>query len=90
MSTSRIFVRGLPPNISEDQFRKHFSSQHAVTDFRLIPHRRIGFVGYQTLEDAAKAVQYFNKSYIRMSRISVDIAHPVCPAPTRDFRLQSV
>lgn len=77
MSSSRIFVRGLPPNLSEDQFRKHFASLSKVTDIKLIPRRRIGYVGYKTPEDAAKAVKYFNKSYIRMSRIFVEIARPV-------------
>lgn len=77
LASSRIFVRGLPPNISQEQFRNHFSSQSAVTDIRLIPHRRIGYVGYKTPEEAVKAVKYFNKSYIRMSRIFVEIARPV-------------
>lgn len=78
MTSSRIFVRGLPPNMSEDQFRKHFSSPFTVTDVKLIPQRRIGYVGYKSPEDATKAVKYFNKSYIRMSRIFVELARPVC------------
>ncbi|KAI9789926.1 MAG: Multiple RNA-binding domain-containing protein 1 [Peltula sp. TS41687] len=77
MTSSRIFVRGLPPNLSEDQFRKHFSGLSAVTDIKHIPQRRIGYVGYKTPDDAAKAVKYFNKSYIRMSRIFVEIARPL-------------
>jgi multiple RNA-binding domain-containing protein 1 len=49
------------------------------SDTRLIPHRRIGYVGYKSPEDAAKAVKYFNKSFIRMSKIGVELARPVCP-----------
>jgi multiple RNA-binding domain-containing protein 1 len=80
MATSRIFVRGLPPNFSEEDFKKHFSSQQTITDARLIPRRRIGYIGYKTPEDAAKAVNYFNKSFIRLSRIFVELARPVsCP-----------
>lgn len=77
MELSRIFVKGLPPSISEDEFRKHFGAKHTITDAKLIPHRRIGYVGYSTPEDAAKAVKYFNRSFIRMSKIGVEIARPV-------------
>jgi multiple RNA-binding domain-containing protein 1 len=77
MASSRIFVKGLPPSISEDDFKKHFATKHTITDAKLIPHRRIGYVGYKSPEDAAKAVKYFNKSFIRMSRIGVELARPV-------------
>lgn len=73
-----MFVKNLPPTISEAEFRKHFSAQgREVTDVKLFPNRRIGFVGYKSHEDATKAVKYFNKTFIRLSRISVDLAKPV-------------
>jgi multiple RNA-binding domain-containing protein 1 len=78
MASSRIFVKGLPPTISEEEFKKHFSAKSAITDAKLLPHRRIGYVGYRTPEDAATAVKYFNRSFIRMSKIGVEIARPVC------------
>ncbi|KAK2014819.1 RNA recognition domain-containing protein [Colletotrichum eremochloae] len=78
METSRIFVRGLPPKITEADFRQHFSAGgREVTDVKVIPQRRIGYVGYKTPEVAAKAVKYFNRSYIRMSRINVELARPI-------------
>jgi RNA recognition motif-containing protein len=77
MESSRIFIKGLPPAISEADFKKHFSARSAITDAKLIPHRRIGYIGYKSPEDAAKAVKYFNKSFIRMSKIGVEIARPV-------------
>ncbi|KAM0440915.1 hypothetical protein ACHAPT_000218 [Fusarium lateritium] len=78
MASSRIFIKGLPPNISEAEFRKHFSAKgREITDVKLIPQRRIGYVGYKTSEDATKAVKYFNKSYIRMSKIAVETARPI-------------
>jgi multiple RNA-binding domain-containing protein 1 len=77
MESSRIFVRGLPPKFTEDDVRKHFS-KFPVTDVKFFPHRRIGYVGYKTPEDATKAVKYFNKTFIRMTRINVEIARPVC------------
>lgn len=78
LETSRIFVRGLPPKITDAEFRKHFSAGgREVTDVKVIPQRRIGYVGYKTPDVAAKAVKYFNKSYVRMSRINVELARPV-------------
>ena len=77
MESSRIFVRNLPPSYTEDEFRKHFSKFTAPTDVRLFDIRRIGYVGFQNPEEAAKAVKYFNKSFIRMSRVRVEIARPV-------------
>lgn len=77
MESSRIFIRNLPPTITADEFKRHFSSGMAVTDTKLIPSRRIGYVGYETPVDATKAVKYHNKSFIRMSRISVELARSV-------------
>ncbi|KAF2798948.1 RNA-binding domain-containing protein [Melanomma pulvis-pyrius CBS 109.77] len=74
--SSRIFVRGLPPKFTEDDVRKHFG-KYAVTDVKFFPHRRIGYVGYKTPEDAAQAVKYFNKTFIRQSKIYVETARPI-------------
>jgi RNA recognition motif-containing protein len=74
--SSRIFVRGLPPTMSEADFKKHFG-KYEVTDARLFPQRRIGYVGYKSPEDAQKAVKYFNRTFIRMSKIGVELARPV-------------
>lgn len=76
METSRIFVRGLPPKFSEDDVRKHFS-KFPVTDVKYFPARRIGYVGYKTPEDASNAIKYFNKSFIRMSKIFAEPARAV-------------
>ena len=77
MDTSRVFVKGLPPTINEATFRKHFDFAGHVTDIKLIPHRRIGYVGYRSPEEATKAVKRLNRSFIRMSKISVEPAKPV-------------
>lgn len=77
MESSRVFVRGLPSNLALDDFRKHFAQQSPITDAKFIPHRRIGYVGYKTHEDAKRAVKYHNKTYIRMSRINAELARSV-------------
>ncbi|KAL8735038.1 MAG: hypothetical protein Q9181_002976 [Wetmoreana brouardii] len=63
--------------MSADQFQRYFSRQSSITDARLIPHRRIGYVGYKSPQDAIKAVKYHNKSFINMSRIQVELARSV-------------
>jgi multiple RNA-binding domain-containing protein 1 len=77
MESSRIFIRGLPAKFSEDDVRNHFS-KFPVTDVKFFPHRRIGYVGYKTPEDAAKAVKYFNKTFIKLTKIYCETARPVC------------
>lgn len=63
--------------MTDDDFRSHFAKRYTVTDAKLFPQRRIGYVGFKTPEEAASAVKYFNKSFIRMSKIFVELAHSV-------------
>ncbi len=77
MESSRIFIRGLPSSLTAEDFKKHFSKQSSITDAKFIPHRRIGYVGYKSPEDAARAVKYHNKTFIRMSRIGVELARSI-------------
>src|SRR3569833_4604037 len=79
MESSRIFIKNLPPGgLNEADLRKHFSARgQDITDIRLIPRKRIGYIGYKTPQDAVDAVNYFNRSYIRMSRLNVELAKPV-------------
>lgn len=77
MDSSRVFVKGLPPSLDEQDFRKHFSKRHNVNDIKLMPRRRMGYVGFDSAEDAQAAVKYFNKSFLRMSRLHVELADGV-------------
>lgn len=77
MESSRIFIRGLPLNLTAEEFQRHFSKHAMITDARLIPHRRIGYVGFKNPEDAVNAVKYHNKSFIRTSKIGVELARSV-------------
>ncbi|KAI0976656.1 RNA recognition domain-containing protein [Xylaria arbuscula] len=82
MESSRIFVRGLPPTINETELRKYFSAKGHVSDIKVFPQRRIGYVGYKTPQEAAEAIKYFNRSFIRMSKINVELAKPIADAST--------
>ena len=77
MASSRIFVQGIPPSMSAGELKQHFCKQGVVTDAKTLGNRRIGYIGYKTAEEAAKALKYFNKSYLRMSKLSVELARPV-------------
>ena len=74
---TRVFVSGLPPQYTSEQLGAHFAGRYQITDSVVIPNRRIGFVGFRNYTLAKNAVKYFDKSYIRMSKISVEIAKPV-------------
>lgn len=77
MASSRLFIRGLPPTLKEDELHRHFSRTAPVTDTKLISHRRIGYVGYKTPDDALQALNYFNRTYIQTSKIRVELAKSV-------------
>ena len=77
-SSTRIFVKGLPPKFSEAELLKHFSQNgRSITDIKYFPDRRFGYVGFKTHEDAQAVVKYFNRTYVRMSRIGVELARPI-------------
>jgi multiple RNA-binding domain-containing protein 1 len=78
MNSSRIIVKNLPKNYSDDRFKLHFE-KFSVTDAKIIKNkfgksRQFGYVGFKTPQEAAEAVAYFNQSYIDTSKIQVDLA----------------
>jgi len=77
LPTSRIFVSGLPPTFTSEQLASHFGSRFEVTDAHVLADRRIGFVGFVDSAAAENAAKHFNRSYIRLSKINVDLAKPV-------------
>lgn len=76
-TSTRIFISGLPPKFTSNDLRQHFAQKSQVTDAHVFSDRRIAFVGFQDHESAQNAVKYFNKSFIRMSKIAVSLAKPV-------------
>ena len=76
---SRLIVKNLPTTITEEKFKKTFSSQGGeVTDVQLKytkegKFRHFGFVGFKTEEGAEKAKKYFNNTYIGATKVSVEL-----------------
>ncbi|EFN75799.1 Probable RNA-binding protein 19 [Harpegnathos saltator] len=74
---SRLIVKNLPKNITDNKLKELFSEKGIVTDVQLKytkdgKFRRFAFIGYKTEEQAQLAQSYFDKSYIESCRISVE------------------
>lgn len=81
LAMSRIIVKNLPSKITENSLREHFSKCGTITDVKLMKtqrgvFRRFAFVGYTSEAQALKAMEYFNKTFIKASKIEVEVAHP--------------
>ncbi|XP_073834276.1 probable RNA-binding protein 19 [Musca autumnalis] len=75
---SRIIVKQLPKNVTEDKLRSLFGQKGTITDMQLKytpdgKFRQFCFIGYQTEDEAAEAIKYFNNSTIQTSRIRVEL-----------------
>ncbi|XP_012282363.1 probable RNA-binding protein 19 isoform X2 [Orussus abietinus] len=75
---SRLIVKNLPKKVSEDRLRQLFSEKGVVTDVQLKytaegKFRRFCFVGYKTEHEAQAALEYFDKTCIDTSKISVEL-----------------
>ncbi|XP_065086105.1 probable RNA-binding protein 19 [Ochlerotatus camptorhynchus] len=73
---SRIIIKNIPNGFTESKLRDHFSGCGIVTDIQLkyTPEgkfRNFGFIGYETEEQASKAIDHFNNTFLRTSKISV-------------------
>ncbi|XP_058053617.1 probable RNA-binding protein 19 [Anopheles bellator] len=73
---SRIIVKNIPNGFDEAKLQNHFSTCGIITDVQLkyTPEgkfRNFGFIGFETEEQATKAIKHFNNTFIRTSKISV-------------------
>jgi len=81
-TSSRVMVRGLPKHLTEERFREHFGKLGPVTDAKIVKtkdgrSRMFGFIGYRNPEEARRAVEYFNGTFVDTSRVRVELAKPV-------------
>lgn len=65
---SRLIFRNLPPTLTPDSFRSTLTtptglSSAQVTDAKLVPKRRFGFVGYKSADEAQKVKDWFDGSF---------------------------
>ncbi|XP_054449904.1 probable RNA-binding protein 19 [Pteronotus mesoamericanus] len=74
---SRLIVKNLPNGMKEERFRQLFAAFGTLTDCSLKftkdgKFRKFGFIGFKSEEEAQKALNHFNKSFINTSRITVE------------------
>lgn len=73
---SRLIIKNLPLQISEDDIKTLFSKKGNITDVKLLfkngKFRRFAFVGYEKEGDAVAACNFFNNTFIKQSKISVE------------------
>ncbi|XP_045441368.1 probable RNA-binding protein 19 isoform X2 [Pipistrellus kuhlii] len=74
---SRLIVKNLPNGMKEERFRKLFAAFGTLTDCSLKftkdgKFRKFGFIGFKSEEEAQKALNHFNKSFVDTSRIMVE------------------
>ncbi|XP_046681092.1 LOW QUALITY PROTEIN: probable RNA-binding protein 19 [Homalodisca vitripennis] len=74
---SRLIIKNLPNTITSEKLKERFSTQGVVTDIQLKytssgKFRHFGFIGFQTPEEAERAVNYFNNTFINQSKIIVE------------------
>ncbi|XP_037536377.1 probable RNA-binding protein 19 [Nematolebias whitei] len=75
---SRLIVKNLPNGMTEDRFKSMFAAFGTLTDCALKftkdgKFRKFGFVGFKSEEDASRALQHFNKSFVDTSRVAVEM-----------------
>jgi multiple RNA-binding domain-containing protein 1 len=82
LSMSRLIVKNLPSYVTPEQLRKHFQQKGApsctLTDVKVAfkrdgSSRRFGFVGFKTDTEAEAARNWFDRTFIDSSKISVSL-----------------
>ena len=77
--SSRIIVKNLPKKITEEEIKNHFSQKGIVTDVKIM-HKEDGrsrnfcFVGFKSEQSAKEAIKYFNQTYLKTMKITVEKA----------------
>ena len=77
--SSRIIVKNLQKKITEEEIKNHFSQKGVVTDVKIM-HKEDGrsrnfcFVGFKSEQSAKDAIKYFNQTYLKTTKISVEKA----------------
>lgn len=75
---SRLIVKGLPSNCTEEKLRNHFKSFGNITDCSLKytrdgKFRRFAFVGFERDENAQEACENLHNTFMGASRLTVEI-----------------
>lgn len=75
---SRLIVKNLPTYITPTRLKDLFAQKGIVTDAKVAQKpdgtsRRFGFVGFKSEKEAQAARDWFDRTFIDSSRISVEV-----------------
>lgn len=78
---SRIIIKNIPKDVTEYDLTQHFSNKGDVTDCKIMKSkngksRLFAFIGYKEDKQAKDSVKFYNNTYMKTSKISVEIAKP--------------
>ena len=76
---SRIIVKNIPKNSTENELKDFFSTKGDVTDVKIISttngkSRNFAYIGFKSEDQGKLAIKYFNNSYLKTSRLNVEEA----------------
>lgn len=76
---SRIIVKNIPKNSTENELKDFFSSKGDVTDVKIIStkdgkSRNFAYIGFKSENQAKVAIKYYNNSYLKTNRLNVEEA----------------
>jgi RNA recognition motif-containing protein len=83
MENPKLYVGNLTYSVDEAQLRELFSNYGDVKDVRVIERKGFGFVEFETVEEAEKAMEALNGTEFEGRTLRIDEARP--PRPRRDF-----
>ncbi|KXZ55529.1 hypothetical protein GPECTOR_2g1078 [Gonium pectorale] len=80
--SSRLCVKNIPKYVDEARLKEFFSAKGEVTDVKVLRtkdgrSRQLGFIGFKSVEEAAAAVRYYDRSYMDTMKLSVEYARKV-------------
>ncbi|KAG5643857.1 hypothetical protein DXG03_009541 [Asterophora parasitica] len=87
---SRLIIKNLPAYATPARLKEHFEQKGGpggtLTDFKVAlkpdgSSRRFGFVGYKTEKEALAAKEWFDRTFIDSTRISVNVIEGAKDAP---------
>ena len=83
MENPKLYVGNLTYSVDEAQLKELFSNYGDVKDVRVIERKGFGFVEFETVEEAEKAMEALNGTEFEGRTLRIDDARP--PRPRRDF-----
>lgn len=79
---SRLIIKNLPSYVTPARLKEHFEQNGSpggtLTDIKVAlkpdgTSRRFGFVGYKTEKEALAAQNWFDRTFVDSTRISVNV-----------------